>query len=230
MVPVDRSAWLQFLNTAYEPDDWIAVFLKAYDTGRVTQRIGPLAMFREARWQTWLAAMHDHRFNMYVAVNALVPHSRRRTRESIGAIRHVFTEADREGPRVLATVHARRDLPPPSYVLHSSPNRLHVLWRVKGFSPAHVERLQKQLARELGTDPAATPSTQTTRLPGFWYLKSPVAVTRWIRRCCKNLTMRRCRAVREWKRPVPLFSSDASWFLSTARIAQREPLGARRGT
>ncbi len=171
MVPVDRSASLQFLNTAYEPDDWIAVFLKAYDTGRVTQRIGPLAMFREARWQSWLAAMHDHRFNVYVAVNALAPHSRRRTRESIDAIRHVFIEADREGPRLLATVHARRDLPPPSYVLHSSPNRLHVLWRVKGFSPARVERLQKQLARELGTDPAATPSTQTTRLAGFWNLK-----------------------------------------------------------
>src|SRR5919198_5156298 len=166
MVAVDRSASLQFLNTAYQPDDWIAVFLKAYDTGRVTQRIGPLAMFREARWQTWLAAMHQHRFNVYVAVNALAPDSRRRTRESIGAIRHVFVEADRDGPRVLAAVRARRDLPPPSYVLHSSPNRLHLLWRVKGFSPASVEHLQKQLAQELGTDPAATPSTQT-RLVGF---------------------------------------------------------------
>jgi hypothetical protein len=31
-----------------------------------------------------------------------------------------------------------------------------------------VERLQKQLARELGTDPAATPVTQNTRLPGFF--------------------------------------------------------------
>jgi hypothetical protein len=31
-----------------------------------------------------------------------------------------------------------------------------------------VERLQKQLARELSTDPAATPVTQNTRLPGFF--------------------------------------------------------------
>src|SRR5204863_2097782 len=99
------------------------------------------------------------------------PESRRRTRDSICAIRHVFVEADRDGSHVLAAVQARDDLPPPSYVLHSSPNRLHLLWRVKGFTPASVERLQKQLARELGTDPAATPSTQTTRLAGFWNLK-----------------------------------------------------------
>jgi hypothetical protein len=42
-----------------------------------------------------------------------------------------------------------------------------VFWRVTGFGPTHVEALQKQLARELGTDPAATPVTQATRLAGF---------------------------------------------------------------
>jgi hypothetical protein len=65
-------------------------------------------------------------------------------------------------------VEARRDLPPPSYVLQTSPNHVHLFWRVAGFDPDLVERLQKQLARELGTDPAATPVTQNTRLPGFF--------------------------------------------------------------
>ena len=53
-------------------------------------------------------------------------------------------------------------------VLHSSPNRVHIFWRVSGFEPDHVEALQKQLARELDTDPAATPSTQATRLVGYY--------------------------------------------------------------
>jgi hypothetical protein len=53
-------------------------------------------------------------------------------------------------------------------VLHSSPNRVHVLWRVVGFEPAQAEALQKMLAGQLGTDPAATASTQMTRLPGFF--------------------------------------------------------------
>src|SRR5262249_39131687 len=110
MVVVDHTASLRFLNTAYHRDDWIAVFLKAYDTGRVTQRIGPITMFCEQRWQTWLAAMHHHRFNAYVAVNALMANSRRRTRDSIAAVRHVFLEADHDGPQVLAAIQARNDL------------------------------------------------------------------------------------------------------------------------
>ena len=65
-------------------------------------------------------------------------------------------------------MEARQDLPSPSYVLHSSPNRVHVFWRVRDFDCDSVERLQKQLARELQTDPAATPVTQNTRLPGFF--------------------------------------------------------------
>jgi RepB DNA-primase N-terminal domain len=89
----------------------------------------------------------------------------------------VFLDADSDGPAVLSRVKARRDLPPPSYVLHSSPNRVHLFWRVTDFDHNSVERLQKQLASELQTDRAATPVTQNTRLPGFFYLKSPVVRT-----------------------------------------------------
>ena len=42
----------------------------------------------------------------------------------------------------------------------------------------YVERLQKQLARELQTDPAATPITQNTRLPGFFNHKHAAAAPR----------------------------------------------------
>ena len=31
---VDTEAAMRFLRTAYEPDDWIALFLKSYETGR----------------------------------------------------------------------------------------------------------------------------------------------------------------------------------------------------
>jgi hypothetical protein len=83
------------------------------------------------------------------------------------AIRHVFIDVDQNGRGVLATINVRRDLPTPSYVLHSSPDRLHVFWRATGFTKSAAEQLQKYLARELGADPAATPCSQTTRMPGF---------------------------------------------------------------
>jgi hypothetical protein len=99
-------------------------------------------------------------------VNAIASGRRSRTRDAIGAVRHVFLDADHDGSALLSRVEARRDLPSPSYVLHSSPNRVHVFWRVRDFDGDSVERLQRQLARELQTDPAATPVTQNTRLPG----------------------------------------------------------------
>jgi hypothetical protein len=105
---------------------------------------------------------------VFVSVNAIRPQRKARTRDAIGDIRHVFLDADRDGPAVLAAIASRRDLLPPSYVLNSSPNRLHVLLRVSGFTKKGVEALQKRLARELGTDKAATSCAQVTRLPGFF--------------------------------------------------------------
>src|SRR6185436_19468514 len=77
-------------------------------------------------------------------------------------------EADHDGPQVLRAIAVRPDLPSPSYVLHSSPGRVDVFWRASGFDVATVEQLQKHLANQLRTDTAATPATQTTRLPGFY--------------------------------------------------------------
>jgi hypothetical protein len=163
----NTDAALEFLRTAYESDDWIALFLKSYVTGRCTQRVGPLALFLEPRMHAWLRAMNAQRFNVYVSVNAIKPGVRSRTKEAIGAIRHVFIEADEDGPAVVARIAGRTDLPAPSYLIHSSPNRVHVLWRATGFTVTGIERLQRHLAAELGTDAAATPSSQTTRLPGY---------------------------------------------------------------
>lgn len=106
------------------------------------------------------------RWNVYVSVNALLP-GRSRTKRAVAAVRHVFLEEDGDGMTLLAHLAARPDVPPPSYVLHSSPGRLHVFWRVRGFNPRDVETLQKYCSREFGTDRAATSCAQTTRMPGF---------------------------------------------------------------
>jgi len=129
----------QFLWTLFEAEDWVAVFLKAYDTGRVCQRVAPVAMFAEPRWQAWLRVMNAHRFNVYVSVNAMTPGRHERTKDAVRAVRHIVLDADHDGPAVLRRIEARHDLPRPSLVVHSSPGRIHVLWRVRGFSPERVE-------------------------------------------------------------------------------------------
>jgi hypothetical protein len=176
---VDPAASVRFLTTAYEPEDWVAVLLKSYRTDRVAQRVGPVARIESARFQAWLRSENASGANMYVSVNSLTPHQRSRRREAIRAIRHVFIDADKDADRVLRVIDNRRDLPPPSYVLRSSPNRAHVFWRVTAFTSEVVEGVQKELARQLGTDPAATACTQMTRVPGFFNHKyaTPPLVT-----------------------------------------------------
>ena len=92
-------------------------------------------------------------------------------------------------PTRLAAIAARRDLPPPNCVIHTSPNRVHILWQVIGFTKEGVEALQKQLAGELGTDRAATSCAQVTRLPGFVNYKyrpgATVSVTYVQTECCR---------------------------------------------
>jgi hypothetical protein len=143
------------------------VFLKCYDTGRVAQRVGPVSLVTSTRFQAWLRRENDLLANVYVSVNAVRPGQLTRTRRAIRDIRHIFAEADHDGTQVVRTIESRPDLPRPSYVLHSSPNRGRVLWRAAGVTATRAERLQKLLARELLTDSAATPVSQMTRLPGF---------------------------------------------------------------
>ena len=166
-----RESAVRFLNVAYETTDWVAIFLKSYESGRIAQRVGPIRWAMSQHCQSWLLEMNGKGFNVYVSVNGIAVGRRARTRDSINSIRHVFLEADRDGETLLAHLERRRDLPAPSYVLHSSPGRLHLFWRATGFDGAYLERLQRQLANELGTDRAATPITQMTRLPGFFNYK-----------------------------------------------------------
>ena len=131
---IDLDAPIRFLRTQFMPDDWVAILLKSHDTGGTAQRVGPVSLISSPRFQAWLRAENARRFSVFVSVNAIRPQRKARTREAIGEIRHVFLDADRDGPAVLAAIAARRDLPSPNCVVHTSPNRLHVLWRVTGFT------------------------------------------------------------------------------------------------
>lgn len=166
-VGVDRDEALQFLRTAYRDDDWVAVFLKSYATDRIAQRVAPLSVVMSSAFQDWLVRENDARVNVYIGVNSIRPRTVSRRRTAIQTIRHVFLDADDGCDAVLGAIEDREDLPAPSYVLQTSPGRLHVFWCVTGLTIDAVEALQKQLARDLNADPAATACTQTTRIPGF---------------------------------------------------------------
>ena len=122
------------------------MFLKTYRTGATAQRVVSVSEATSPRFQSWLRQRNANGWNVYVSVNAVRP-GRSRSRDAICGIRHVFLEEDADGPGLLASLTTRPDLPPPSYVLHSSPGRVHVFWRVRGFDAGTVETMQKRLAK-----------------------------------------------------------------------------------
>jgi len=162
----DASMAIDFLQT-YHPDDWIALFLKSYASGRIGQRVLPVRLATTGRIQEWLHRENASGMNLYVSVNAVAPQQTSRHRAAIRTIRHVFVDVDHRGEHVLEAISRRHDVPQPSYVLHTSPQRVHLLWRVTRFSSDASEALQRHLARELHADTAATSCAQLTRLPGF---------------------------------------------------------------
>jgi len=164
----DPSAPVEFLRMAYQPDDWVAVLVKSSGTNRVAQRIVPVSVAMSSSVQAWLRRENESSgSNVYVSVNALRARTVSRRRSAVGAIRHLFLDADEDADAILQAIERRPDLPTPSYVLCSSPRRIHVFWRVTEFTVDGVEALQRQLACELHADPAATSCSQMTRLPGF---------------------------------------------------------------
>src|SRR5262249_8129799 len=137
--PGHFSPAVLFLGTCFDATDWVALLLKNYQTGRVLQRIASRSSAASVRTQNWLQVMNGLGFNVYVGLNSLKARSRSRSRNSIATVRHIFLEADRNGGGVLDVIERRPDLPSPSYILHSSPDRIHFFWRVLGFEAGYVE-------------------------------------------------------------------------------------------
>ena len=102
-VDIDSETARWFLNTAYEPGDWVALFLKSYDTGQVAQRVGPLSWAISRQCHSWLRTMNARRFNVYVAWNWIAVFF------SLDASFVVATERPSEEERGMSTDDVRWD-------------------------------------------------------------------------------------------------------------------------
>ncbi len=117
--------------------------------------------------------------NVYVAANPLHSGSRKRTKDCIAEVRHLYLDIDEDGDKRLAAIRASEDIPVPSIVLSTSPEKYQVLWRVEGFDFDQQEATLKSLAIAFGGDSACTDRNRVLRIPGFRNCKyeAPHAVT-----------------------------------------------------
>jgi hypothetical protein len=156
-----------FLTRCFAPGETIALLLRRDNGERPAQRIVRLEQVLTPRYLGWLAHENGTGANVYVAANPLRSGSRRRTKESIASVRHLYIDIDFDGEARVAALRASDAVPAPTAILSTSPSKYQVLWHVEGFDVERQEATLKQLALAFGGDSACTDCNRVLRVPGF---------------------------------------------------------------
>lgn len=157
----------EYVLALFEPDSNVAVLLRDRPTRQTLQRIAKADVVADPSFQSWLKSRNLAGSDIFVGMNPIREGAYSRTKQNIKEIRHVYLDLDRHGDTALQAIRASREVPPPNFVLHTSPGKHQVVWRVDGLNLEEAESLLHNLARGLGGDPAATDATRVLRLPGF---------------------------------------------------------------
>jgi RepB DNA-primase from phage plasmid len=136
-------------------------------SAEITQRITTANRIAGDDFQAWLRHRNAHGSDVYLGLNPLKEQARGRTKADVKEIRHLYLDLDEAGRNKLAAIQSDERIPPPNYVLATSPEKYQVVWRVSGMNQEEAESLLRSMAQLYGGDPAATDSTRVFRLPGF---------------------------------------------------------------
>ena len=158
---------LEFLTRCFRTGETIALLLRRENPASTAQRIVRLEQAMAPRYLGWLAYQNHTGANVYVGANPLHSGSRKRTKNNIAEVRHLYLDIDEDGENRLAALQASEDVPIPSIVLSTSPDKYQVLWRVEGFDFDQQEVTLKLLAITFGGDSACTDRNRVLRVPGF---------------------------------------------------------------
>src|SRR3984893_17940986 len=161
------AAAAKFLTRCFAPGETIALLLRREVPRATIQRIVQLEAALAPRYLAWLARENAAGANVYVAANPLRRASRKRTKECIAAVRHLYLDLDTDGEARITSLRASDAVPPPNAVLSTSLGKYQILWRVDGFTLEQQESALKLLAITFGGDPACTDCNRVLRLPAF---------------------------------------------------------------
>ena len=157
----------EFLTRCFAPGHTIAVLLRRENPASTTQRIVVLERVLAPRYMAWLAHENASGANVYVAANPLRSGSRKRTKENIAEVRHLYIDIDIDGEARISALRASNEVPTPTAIVSTSPGKYQALWHVEGFDFAEQEQMLKLLAIAFGGDPACTDCNRVIRVPGF---------------------------------------------------------------
>ena len=157
----------EFLTRCFYPGETVAMLLRKENPASTNQRIVRLEQVLSPRYLAWLRYENHNGANVYVAANPLRSGSRKRTKDCIAAARHLYLDIDVDGANSIAALRESDNVPVPTVILSTSPDKYQVLWRVEGFDFDQQEDTLKLLAIAFGGDSACTDRNRVLRVPGF---------------------------------------------------------------
>jgi hypothetical protein len=157
----------EFLTRCFHPGETIALLLRKESSASTTQRIVTLEQATASRYLAWLRYENYNGANVYVAANPLRCGSRKRTKDCIAEVRHLYLDIDVDGDHRIVALMESTAVPTPTVILSTSPDKYQVLWKVEGFGFDQQESTLKQLAIAFGGDSACTDRNRVLRVPGF---------------------------------------------------------------
>ena len=163
----------EYVLALHAPEDQIAVLLRSRSRGQALQRIATAETVAGPEFQRWLKRENRSGADVFVGMNPLKEGAISRSKENIREVRHVYLDLDEDAPASLARVRESSDIPPPNFVLDTSPAKHQVIWKIDGADLEQAETLLRSLASEFGGDSAATDATRVLRMPGFANRKYP---------------------------------------------------------
>lgn len=157
----------EYVLDLFEPAENVAVLVRNRATGKTIQRIARAETAASPEFQTWLINQNAAGSDVFLGMNPIKDEATRRVKANIKDIRTVYLDLDRNADQSLQAIRNSTEVPPPNFVLDTSPNKHQVVWNISGVSQDQAESLLRSLASEFDGDPAATDSTRVLRLPGF---------------------------------------------------------------
>jgi RepB DNA-primase from phage plasmid len=115
----------------------------------------------------WLIEQNETGADIFLGMNPIKDHCYNRTKENIREIRHVYLDVDEDASASLHAIRTTGNIPTPTFVLDTSPEKHQVIWRVEGLDQGQAESLLRSLATQFRGDIAATDVCRVLRVPGF---------------------------------------------------------------
>ena len=157
----------EYVFALFEPWDNVAVLLRDRSRHQTLQHIATAESVADPSYQSWLAERNRAGADVFLGMNPLKDAATSRTKASVKEIRHLYLDLDENAAASLAAIRESTNVPPPNFVLDTSPGKHQIVWKIEGIDQEQAESILRSMAHEFNGDPAATDSTRLLRMSGF---------------------------------------------------------------